>query len=136
MGATIDYAIVITNRYTELRKTYTDKKQAIIDSINQSFPTILTSGTILISASFLIGVIVGDPLIATLGSCLCRGCLISIASALLVMPALILLWDPLIDKTALSEKQNAFSRGREILKKRKSGRFMITYTPKEDIEND
>ena len=46
MGATIDYAIVITNRYQELKQT-TDKKTAVIESLNQSFPTILTSGSIL-----------------------------------------------------------------------------------------
>ena len=69
MGATIDYAIVITNRYQELKQT-TDKKTALIESLNQSFPTILTSGSILAIAGFLIGGVVGDPLIATLGSCL------------------------------------------------------------------
>ncbi len=67
MGATIDYAIVITNRYQELKQT-TDKKTAVIESLNQSFPTILTSGSILAIAGFLIGGVVGDPLIATLGA--------------------------------------------------------------------
>ena len=98
MGATIDYAIVITNRYQELKQT-TDKKTAVIESLNQSFPTILTSGSILAIAGFLIGGVVGDPLIATLGSCLGRGVLISIASVMLVLPALLMIFDKWLDKT-------------------------------------
>ncbi len=110
MGATIDYAIVITNRYLDLRKTYEDRGKAMVESLNQAFPTILTSGTILVSASFLIGVMVSDPLISTLGSCLCRGCLISIACAMIVMPSMLLLSDKFIDKADLEEKLNFFSR--------------------------
>ena len=104
MGATIDYAIVITNRYQELKQT-TDKKTAVIESLNQSFPTILTSGSILAIAGFLIGGVVGDPLIATLGSCLGRGVLISIASVMLVLPALLMLFDKWLDKTKFKPRK-------------------------------
>ncbi len=110
MGATIDYAIVITNRYMDLRKNSESRGKAMIESLNQAFPTILTSGTILVSASFLIGIMVEDPLISTLGSCLCRGCLISIACAMIVMPSLLLLFDKFIDKADLEEKLNFFHR--------------------------
>lgn len=104
MGATIDYAIVITNRYQELKQT-TDKKTAVIESLNQSFPTILTSGSILAIAGFLIGGVVGDPLIATLGSCLGRGVLISIASVMLVLPALLMIFDKWLDKTKFKPRK-------------------------------
>lgn len=104
MGATIDYAIVITNRYQELKQT-TDKKTALIESLNQSFPTILTSGSILAIAGFLIGGVVGDPLIATLGSCLGRGVLISIASVMLVLPALLMIFDKWLDKTKFKPRK-------------------------------
>lgn len=98
MGATIDYAIVFTNRYQELSQTM-EKKDAAVESLNQAFPTILTSGTILAVAGFLIGGIVTDPLIATLGTCLGRGVLISIASVLLVMPALTVITGKWLEKT-------------------------------------
>ncbi len=104
MGATIDYAIVITNRYQELKQT-TDKKTAVIESLNQSFPTILTSGSILAISGFLIGGVVGDPLIATLGSCLGRGVLISIASVMLVLPALLMIFDKWLDKTKFKPRK-------------------------------
>lgn len=100
MGATIDYAIVFTNRYQELSQTM-EKKEAAVEALNQAFPTILTSGTILAVAGFLIGRIVTDPLIATLGMCLGRGVLISIASVLLVMPALMVITDKWLNKTNL-----------------------------------
>ena len=50
MGATIDYAIVITNRYIDLRKTITDKREAVVKTLDQSFATIITSGSIMTSA--------------------------------------------------------------------------------------
>ncbi|MDE6598264.1 MAG: MMPL family transporter [Clostridia bacterium] len=115
MGATIDYAIVITNRYQTLKQE-TDKKTAIIEALNHSFPTILTSGSILAIAGFLIGGIVGDPLIATLGTCLGRGVLISIACVLLVLPALLLTFDKWLDKTKFKprvKKPSFFSRFRK-----------------------
>ena len=104
MGATIDYAIVITNRYEALKQEM-DKKTAVIESLNQSFPTILTSGSILAVAGFLIGGIVSDPLIATLGACLGRGVLISIASVMLVMPALLMIFDKWLGKTKFKPRK-------------------------------
>ena len=54
MGATIDYAIVITNRYIDLRKTITDKREAVVKTLDQSFATIITSGSIMTSAGFVV----------------------------------------------------------------------------------
>ena len=104
MGATIDYAIVFTNRYKALKQTM-DKKQAVIEALNGAFPTILTSGSIMATASFLIGSIVGDPLIATLGTCLGKGVLISIACVMFVLPTLLLTFDKLLDKTNFKPRQ-------------------------------
>ena len=104
MGATIDYAIVITNRYQALKQE-TDKKTAVIESLNQAFPTILTSGSILAIAGFLIGGIVSDPLIATLGACLGRGVLISIACVMLVLPALLIIFDKWLEKTKFKPRK-------------------------------
>ena len=106
MGATIDYAIVFTNRYKTLKQMM-DKKQAVVEALNGAFPTILTSGSIMATASFLIGGIVGDPLIATLGTCLGKGVLISIACVMFVLPTLLLTFDNLLEKTNFKPRQAA-----------------------------
>ncbi len=72
IGANIDYAIVITNRYTEL-KTQMPIKEAIIESLSQAFPTIFTSGSILACAGFAIGLMSSDAAISSIGICLGRG---------------------------------------------------------------
>ncbi len=99
MGATIDYAIVTTGRYVENRK-FMASKDAMIEAVNSAFPTIITSGSIMIAASFLIGGLVKNPLIATLGNCLGRGVVISILGVLLVIPSLLTVFDKLLMKTA------------------------------------
>ncbi len=103
MGATIDYAIVITSRYLELRKSMEDRKEAVTEALNQSFPTIITSGTILTSAGFVIGYLTNNAVIASLGKVLGRGTLISIILVMTVLPQLLLLGDKLIDKTELTK---------------------------------
>lgn len=103
MGATIDYAIVITSRYLDLRKERPDRKKAVVESLNQSFPTIITSGTILTSAGFVIGYLTNNAVIASLGKVLGRGTLISIILVMTVLPQLLLVGDKLIDKTELTK---------------------------------
>lgn len=100
MGATIDYAIVISNRYMQLKQEM-PLKEAIIETLNQSFPTIFTSGSILTCAGFLIGNIASDATVASIGVALGRGTLISIILVLFVLPQILLLGDWIIQKTAL-----------------------------------
>lgn len=113
MGATIDYAIVITTRFQELSKDRS-KKEAVIETLNQAFPTILTSGVILSVAGFLIHFLVGDPLISTLGLALGRGTLISIASVMCVLPILLYFFYDKLKKTDLNIKVD-----KKILRKMK-----------------
>ena len=68
----------------------------------RSFPTIITSGTILTSAGFVIGYLTNNAVIASLGKVLGRGTLISIILVMMVLPQLLLLGDKLIDKTELT----------------------------------
>ena len=103
MGANIDYAIVIANRYVELKKTMPLKK-ATIEALNQSFPTIITSGTILASAGVLIGILSTNPAISSIGVCLGRGTLISIFLVMGILPQILLLGDVIIEKTAITMK--------------------------------
>ena len=103
MGANIDYAIVIANRYMELKQTMS-LKDAVIESLNEAFPTIVTSGTILAAAGALIGVLSTTPSISSIGVCLGRGTLISIFLVLGILPQILLLGDIIIEKTAFTLK--------------------------------
>ena len=103
MGANIDYAIVIANRYTELKQAM-PLKDAVIESLNEAFPTIVTSGTILAAAGALIGVLSTTPSISSIGVCLGRGTLISIFLVLGILPQILLLGDIIIEKTAFTLK--------------------------------
>lgn len=113
MGATIDYAIVITNRYMEL-KTVMERKQAAVEALSQSFPTILTSGTIMAVAGFLIGGISTDATIGSVGQTLGRGTVTSIILVMTVLPQLLMLGDALIERTAITlnlDRKQRFNQG-------------------------
>ena len=103
MGANIDYAIVITNRFTELKKEMPVEKAAI-QAISQAFPTILTSGSILAASGFIIGFMSSDAAISSIGICLGRGTLISIFLVMSILPQLLLLGNKIIDKTSFTVK--------------------------------
>ena len=106
MGANIDYAIVITNRYTELRKSMS-KFDAVIASLELAFPTIFTSGSILASAGLIIGTITSDPAISSIGIALGRGTIISIILVMGILPQLLILGDYIIEKTSFKIRDDA-----------------------------
>lgn len=103
MGANIDYAIVISSHYQEL-KQHMPHKQAIIQAVNAAFPTVLTSGGIMTSAALLIGGISTNAVIAVMGTCLGRGTLISIVLVLFVLPPTLVLGDSIIERTKFRVK--------------------------------
>lgn len=103
MGANIDYAIVISSHYTELKKEMPIQK-AMITALNQAFPTIFTSGTILAVAGALIGVMTTNPVIAAIGTCLGRGTVISILLVLAVLPQILLVGDSIVERTSFAMK--------------------------------
>ena len=113
MGATIDYAIVITNRYLQL-KTVLDRRAAAVEALNQSFPTVLTSGSIMTVAGFLIGKLSTDTIISSIGDTLGRGTLTSIVLVMTVLPQLLVLGDALIERTAITlnrDRKQRFQNG-------------------------
>lgn len=103
MGANIDYAIVITNRYLELRRKM-PKINAIKESLELAFPTIFTSGSILMMAGTAIGFLSSDGAISGIGICLGRGTLISIILVMGILPQLLLLGDFIIEKTSFRKQ--------------------------------
>ena len=103
MGANIDYAIVISSHYQEL-KAHMPHKEAIIHALNAAFPTVFTSGTIMASTGLLIGNLSAQPVVSTMGSCLGRGTIISIVLVLFVLPAFLVLGDSIIERTSFKLK--------------------------------
>jgi len=101
MGANIDYAIVIASRYNE-KKHSMSPRDAIIDTMNFAFPTVMTSGVIMASAGLLIGYMSSEMTISSLGSNLGRGTIVSIILVLFVLPQLLLVSDKLVDKTSFN----------------------------------
>lgn len=104
MGANIDYAIVIANRYQELKNTM-DHKRAITETLNFAFPTVLTSGTILSVAGTLIGRMTSEAAIVGIGQSLGRGTIISMFLVMLVLPQILLQGSGFADKTSFSIEQ-------------------------------
>lgn len=117
MGANIDYAIVISSRYMDLKKEK-DIKSAMRGALNFVFPTVLTSGSILASAGFLISQLSTEPAIVSIGTTLCRGTLISMFLVMLVLPEILLLGDCIVEKTGVRIKKPELVR-------RETGNFVI-----------
>ena len=109
MGANIDYAIVISSRYQEMRQEL-PPREAIVKALTLAFPTVLTSGSILASASFLLGFISTEPSIVGMGECLCRGTLVSIFLVMFILPQLLVLGDKIVEKTRFNIKYPEVTR--------------------------
>ena len=103
MGANIDYAIVISSHYQDL-KARMPHKQAMVQALNESFPTVFTSGGIMASAGLLIGAKSAQPVISIMGNCLGRGTIISLILVLGVLPSVLVLGDSIIERTRFKFK--------------------------------
>ena len=117
MGANIDYAIVIASRYMEL-KDQMDHRQAIIETMNFAFPTIVTSGSILTVAGLLIGQMTSEAAIVGIGQSLGRGTILSIVLVMFVLPQILLIGGAVVEKTS-------FSVPSAVKKHRASGRVRV-----------
>ena len=103
MGANIDYAIVISTWYSDLKRQMTPR-EALVRALDLSFPTVLTSGSILSAAGFLIGQITTEPSIVGIGQCLSRGTIISMFLVMFVLPQILVLGDRIVEKTSFQMK--------------------------------
>ena len=120
MGANIDYAIVIATRYNEVKHKM-NQRDAIIETMNFAFPTVITSGAIMAITGILIGNMSSEQTIASLGGNLGRGTVISIILVLFVLPQLLLISDKLVDKTSF----NLFKR-KEKPEHRSVGKMQVS----------
>lgn len=92
LGATVDYAILLTDRYKENRQTLA-RKEAAVQTISDVTVSILTSGSALTVVGFLLGFISTNQLLAQLGIFIGRGAIFSLSIVLLVLPGLLMLFD-------------------------------------------
>ena len=98
LGATIDYAILLTGRYMEERKTR-KRKEAAVESIRACILSLFTSAIILTIAGSVLGAISTNLVLSQLGTLVGRGAVISFILVLFVLPALLMIFDRLIEKT-------------------------------------
>ncbi len=112
LGATIDYAILMTDGYIENRKTI-GRREAVMQSLNENIISLLTSGLILSLAGLCLQFASSMEIVKELGLLLFRGTLLSMALVLIALPALLIMFDPLTAKLT----KRSFCRDSEEVKK-------------------
>ena len=105
LGATIDYAILLTTKYLENRKNGIDKIKAMDNAISNSAGSIFVSGMSFFAATFGVGMISKLNMIASLCNLMSRGALISMFIVICVIPAILLVFDKVIIHTSIGFKQ-------------------------------
>lgn len=95
LGATVDYAILMTDRYRENRASL-EKRQALVKTVSDVTVSILTSGSVLAVVGLLMGFISSNRLLAEMGLLLGRGAIFSLTAVLLVLPGLLTMTDRLV----------------------------------------
>ena len=106
LGATIDYAILITTKYINFRKNGRDKKEAVSEALGTSISSIIVSGLCFFGATFGVGVVSKIGMIASLCTLMSRGAIISMFTVIMVLPAFLLLFDRVICKTTVVLLEN------------------------------
>ncbi len=105
MGANIDYAIVISSRYMSL-KDKMPLKEAMTETLNLAFPTIITSGAMMALAGMVIGLLTSNEIISGIGLYIGSGTTISIFLVMCVLPQMLLVGDLIIRKTSFNISRN------------------------------
>ena len=107
LGATIDYAILITTKYITERKNGIEKKEAIREALGTSISSIVVSGLCFFGATFGVGVYSKIEMIGSLCTLMSRGAIISMFTVIFALPAFLLIFDKLICKTTLKTSLTA-----------------------------
>ena len=101
LGATVDYAILMTTRYKRERFQGHDKKEAVSIALSTSIFSILVSALGFFAATFGVGLYSNIDMISSMCNLMARGAIISMLSVMFILPAMLLLFDPVIGKTTL-----------------------------------
>lgn len=104
LGATVDYAILMTTRYKRERAAGNSKKESISIALGTSIPSIIVSALGFFAATFGVGMIASVDMIASLCTLMARGAIISMFVVIFVLPSLFVLLDKVIIHTSLGFK--------------------------------
>lgn len=102
LGSTVDYAILMTNRYKRERLEGADKKEAVLTAHQTSVQSIFISALSFFAATFGVGIYSNIDMVGSLCSLMARGAIVSMITVMLVLPAMLMIFDRLICKTTLS----------------------------------
>ena len=111
LGATVDYAILMTNHYVTRRRDGKDKWEAVSKAHRASMLSIITSGFSFFVATFGVSVYSQVDMIGAICTLLSRGALISMVAVIFILPAMLLVFDGLIIRTTLGFKEIRISTG-------------------------
>ena len=104
LGATVDYAILMTTRYKQERAAGKDKREAITVALSTSIPSIVTSGFGLFAATFGVAVYSNIDIVSSMCMLMARGALVSVVSVVFFLPAMLMLLDAVVRHTTLGMK--------------------------------
>ena len=107
LGATVDYAILMTTRYKSERIGGADKKQSVVTALSTSISSILVSGMGLFAATFGVAVYSDIDIISSMCMLMARGAVVSVLAVAFILPALLLLCDPVVCRTTIGMKKAA-----------------------------
>ena len=101
LGATIDYAILLTTKYIEERKNGKDKKESIGTAVDSSVSSIFVSAMCFFGATIAVYIVSKIDMISSLCLLMARGAIISMLVVMFIVPSVLLMFDKLIIKTTL-----------------------------------
>ena len=104
LGATVDYAILMTTRYKSERIAGQSKKNSILTALSTSIPSIIVSGMGLFAATFGVAVYSDIDIISSMCMLMARGAVVSMLCVIFILPALLMLCDKLVCVTTLGMK--------------------------------
>ncbi len=105
LGATVDYAILMTNRYKRERSRGAEKKEAIVTALNTSLQSVVVSAFSFFAATFGVGMYSSIDMISSLCMLLSRGAIVSLLVVAFILPALFMVFDKIILHTSIGFQQ-------------------------------
>ncbi len=117
LGATVDYAILMTTRYKTERIQGKDKKSAVWIALAASIPSVIVSGMGLFAATFGVALYSEIDIIRSMCMLMARGAIVSMISVILILPALLLLCDRPVCATTLDMRHIRHSNNKEVTSK-------------------
>ena len=114
LGATVDYAILMTTRYKSERLNGNERKAAVYTALRTSAPSVIVSGLGLFAATFGVAVYSNIDIVGSMCMLMARGAIISVVLVLLVLPALLILCDGIICRTTKGMTHLSRNKNQEV----------------------